>query len=153
MANLAEHEQALLWSQSGPLAGTPFSAAPSNWLTRIEPHLFRVLFLRRLRLPLPLSSRQCRCGRSLDVFGHVRAACSRAGVLGRRRYAVESVASRICCEGGKSGSEETRLFLSLLAKARARSETPVMRRRVEQAWRLRWVAMLAWTVSVRRFPA
>ena len=48
MATLAEHEQALLRSQSGPLAGTPFSAAPSNWLTRIEPHLFRVLFLRRL---------------------------------------------------------------------------------------------------------
>ena len=49
MSTLAEHEQALLRSQSGPLAGTPFSAAPSTWLTRIESHLFRVLFLRRLR--------------------------------------------------------------------------------------------------------
>ena len=96
MATLAEHQQALMRSQSGPLAGTLFSAAPSIWFTRIEPHLFRVLFLRRLRLLLPLSSRQCRCGRSLDVFGHHRAACSRAGVLGR------GVCSRECgCrEGG-----------------------------------------------------
>ena len=44
-------------------------------------------------------------------------------------------------------SEETRMFLSLLAKARARSETPVMRCRVEQAWRLRWGAMLACTAA------
>ena len=42
----------LLRSQSGPWAGTLFSAAPSNWLTTIEPHLLRVLFLRRFRLPL-----------------------------------------------------------------------------------------------------
>ena len=32
----------------------------------------------------------CVCGRRLDVFGHHRAACSRAGVLGRRGFAVES---------------------------------------------------------------
>ena len=49
-------------------------------------------------------------------------------------------------------SEVTRVFLSLLAKARARSETPVMRRRVEQAWRLRWGAMLACTAA-RAFAA
>ena len=33
------------------------------FLSRIDSHLFRVLLLRRLRLPLPLSARQCRCGR------------------------------------------------------------------------------------------
>ena len=49
-------------------------------------------------------------------------------------------------------SEETRTFLSLLAKAKARSETPVMRRRVEQAWRMRWGAMLACTAA-RAFAA
>ena len=251
MDTFAEHEQALLRSQHGPMAGMPFSAAPSNSLTRMESHPFRVLLLRRLRLPLPLSSRQCRCGRSLEVFGHHRAACSRAGVLGPQGFAVESVAARICREGGarvatnltvrdmdlrppnvndgrrlevvadglpllggvqlavdttlvsslhcdgtarrhtatvdgvvlevvrrrkeitypelvatrararlvvwagevKGGwSEETRLFLSLLAKAKSRSETPVMRRRVEQAWRLRWGAMLACTAA-RAFAA
>ena len=30
-----------------------------------------------------------------------------------------------------------------LAKARARTEMPLMRRRAEQAWRLRWGAMFA----------
>ena len=38
MSTLAEHEQALLRSQSGPLAGTSFSAAPSNW----SPELSRI---------------------------------------------------------------------------------------------------------------
>ena len=46
--------------------------------------LFRVLLLRRLQLRLPLTVRTCRCGRSLDALGHHRAACARAGVLGRR---------------------------------------------------------------------
>ena len=40
-------------------------------------------------------------------------------------------------------SEETRAFLSLLAKGKARSETLVMRRRVEQAWRMRWACTAA----------
>ena len=79
MVTLAEHEQPMLRSQSGPLAETTFAAVPSTWLTRVDSHLYRVLLSRRLRLPLPLSSSLCRCGRSLDVFGHHRAACSRAG--------------------------------------------------------------------------
>ena len=68
MPRFAEQEQALLRSQSGPLAGVAFSTTPSSYLKRIESHLFRVLLLRRLRLSLPLSARQCRCGRPLDVF-------------------------------------------------------------------------------------
>ena len=47
-------------------AGVPLSTTPCNFLNRIDSHLFRVLLLRRLRLPLPLSARQCRCGR--DAF-------------------------------------------------------------------------------------
>ena len=53
MATLAEPEQALLRSQSGTAAGTAFAVAPSHGLVRIESQLFRVLLLRRLRLPLP----------------------------------------------------------------------------------------------------
>ena len=45
------------------------------------------VLLRRLRLPLSLARRFCRCGRLLDSFGHHRASCARAGVLGRRGYA------------------------------------------------------------------
>ena len=59
---LAPTQQTLMRSQSGPFAGLPF----------FPPQLFRVLLLRRLWLPLPLSSRTCRCGRPLDVLGHPR---------------------------------------------------------------------------------
>ena len=54
------------------MAGMALSASPSNFLTRIEPHLFRVVLLRRLRLPLPLSVHTCR-DRLLDSLGHHRA--------------------------------------------------------------------------------
>ena len=39
--------------ESGLLAGVPFSTVPRSFDTHVEPHLFRVLLLRRLRLPLP----------------------------------------------------------------------------------------------------
>ena len=42
----------------------------------------------------------------------------------------------IAIEVGGRWSDETRTFLSQLAKAR--EETHLMRRRVEQVWRLRW---------------
>ena len=100
MVRLAAHERTLLRSQSPPYTCIALSAAPSNFLNRIEPALFRVLLIWRLRLPLPLSSRLCRCGRPLDSFGHHRAVCARAGVLGRRGFAIESTGARICREAG-----------------------------------------------------
>ena len=42
----------------------------------------------------------CRCGRPLDQFGHHRAACARAGILGKRGFALESVLARVCREAG-----------------------------------------------------
>ena len=74
--------------------------SPTSHLTRLQPHLFRTILLRRLRQPLPLSERSCRCGRPLDSSGHHRAACAQAGALGRRGFAVESAAARICREAG-----------------------------------------------------
>ena len=100
LPTMTEPDQALLRSQGGPLAAAPFTSCPTDRLFRIEPQCFRVLLLRRLRLPLPLSQRICRCGRPLDVLGHHHAACAVAGVLGRRGFAVESVVARICREGG-----------------------------------------------------
>ena len=100
LPTMTEPDQALLRSQGGPLAAVPFTSCPTDRLFRIEPQCFRVLLLRRLRLPLPLSQRNCRCRRPLDVLGHHRAACAMAGVLGRRGFAVESVVARICREGG-----------------------------------------------------
>ena len=58
---------------------------------------------------LPLSSRTCWCGRHLDCLGHHRASCSRVGVLGRRGFALESAAARICVEAGARVS--TNVFL------------------------------------------
>ena len=65
MPLMSRSDQALLRSQSGPFAGMALSAAPTNALSKISPQLFRVLLLRRLRLPLPLCSRACRRGRLL----------------------------------------------------------------------------------------
>ena len=53
-----------------------------------------------LRLPFPLSQHACRCGRPIDPFGHHRAACARTGALGRRGFALESAAARVCREAG-----------------------------------------------------
>ena len=97
---LSPTDEALLRSQSGPMSGLPFSSVPSSPHSRFPSHLFRVLLLRRLWLPLPLSSRTCQCGRPLDVFGHHRAVCSRSGVLGSRGFSVESAAARVCREAG-----------------------------------------------------
>ena len=238
---VSEQVQALVRSQAGAGAGSALTVAPTSRETTIPSHLFRVILLRRLRLALPLSMRNCRCGQPLDSSGHHRAACARAGMLGRRGFTLESVAARICREAGgrvrtnmfvrdmdldvpvgdgrrlevvvdglplhggaqlavdttlvcalhadgrprrgaaiQDGvalraarrkkvatypelvgphsraklvvlgvevggrwSEETRTFLSRLAKARARTELPLMRRRAEQAWRMRWGSMLA----------
>ena len=54
-------------------------------------------------------------------------------------------------EGGR-WSAETRQFIGLLARAQSRNETRLMRRRVEQAWRLRWWAMLS-CAAARAFAA
>ena len=97
---LSEPERALWRSHSGPLASAVFVAVPTTRTTRIEPQLFRVLLSRRLRRPLPFTSRSCRCGRLHDVFGHHRAACAEAGVLGRRGYALESAGAQVCREAG-----------------------------------------------------
>ena len=55
--------------------------------------------LGRLRPPLPLTERTCRCRRILDPLGDHRAACSRAGVLRSRGGATGT-----CSRKGLSGS-------------------------------------------------
>ena len=77
-------------SRSGtdPVASRPRSRIGSDSCSHVPSHedpasAFRVILLRRLRLPLPLSLHMCRM-------------C----VLGRRGFALESVAARICREAG-----------------------------------------------------
>ena len=97
---LSDPERALMRSQHGPLSSAALTAVPTNRMTRIEAQPFRLLLLRRLRLPLPLTSRTCRCGRQLDSFGHHRAAYSVAGVLGERGFPLEQAAAQVCREAG-----------------------------------------------------
>ena len=44
-------------------------------------------------------------------------------------------------------SVETQSFLSALARAKARSLRPLLRKRAEQAWRLRWGSLISCTVA------
>ena len=64
---VTDAERALIRAQSGPGGGTSFSAFPSCFLTRIDSHLFRVLLLRRLQLPLSLAPLRA----SADVAVHL----------------------------------------------------------------------------------
>ena len=92
--------QALLFSQTGPFSSRPFCSVPScPELTFPSDHL-RALLLRRLRLPLPLSARSCRCRRPLDPLGDHRAACARSGALRSRGCPLERAAARVCREAG-----------------------------------------------------
>ena len=102
-----EQVQALIRFQAGPGAGAALSVVPTNLETTIPPHLFRVVLLRRLRQPLSLSVRNCRCGRLLDALAIIAQLVH--GMLGRRGFALESVAARICREAG--GRVRTNMFL------------------------------------------
>ena len=82
------------------MSGVPFTCFPVSREARIESSSFRVLVLCRLWFPLPPSSRNCRCGLPLDLRGHHRAGCAQVGVLGRRGFALESAAARVCREAG-----------------------------------------------------
>ena len=65
----------------GPHASRSFTTVPYNIDTQYPTHLFRILILRRLRLPIPLAARHCRCRRALDTYGDHRAACAQSGIL------------------------------------------------------------------------
>ena len=97
----------------GPVGAVALTALPTSRATRIEPQPFRIWLCRRLRLPLPLTSRKCRCGHRLDKFGHHRAACSRVGVLGKRGFPLECAAAQVCREAG--GRVSTNVFVRDLA--------------------------------------
>ena len=86
-----QFREEVLFEQMTPQARAlvrALTTAPTSVLTKIPPHLFTVVLLRRLRLPFPLSQHACRCGRPIDPFGHHRAACARVGGVGRLGFAL-----------------------------------------------------------------
>ena len=50
-------------------------------------------------------------------------------------------------EVGGRWSGEFQNFISQLARARARGKQPILRRRVEQAWRIRWGSLVSCVVA------
>ena len=101
--------QALVTSQSGPFASRAFTTIPYTNDFAYPSHLFRILLLRRLRLPLPLFARTCRCRRTFDSLGDHRAACAQSGVLRSRGGPLERAAARVCREAGARVTTHTRL--------------------------------------------
>ena len=64
-----------------------------------------------------LSVRSCRCGRAIDIFGHRRAACARAGVLERRGFALESACCKDFQAGGRVATNTFRRDMDLAVPA------------------------------------
>ena len=65
MPTLSNRDLSLRRSQGRRLASVPFTIFPTDRTCRFDAQLFRILLLRRLRLPLPLTRRRCVCGRRL----------------------------------------------------------------------------------------
>ena len=90
---MSDPAKVLVRSHGGLGAGLALLTCPTCRLTKLDPHLFRVVLFRRLQMPFPPNVCSCRCGHLLDSFGHHRAVCARAGVLGKRgcrqRIAIE----------------------------------------------------------------
>ena len=95
--------------RAGPFASRAFTTIPYTNDFAYPSHLFRILLLRRLRLPLPLFARTCRCRRTFDSLGDHRAACAQSGVLRSRGGPLERAAARVCREAGARVTTHTRL--------------------------------------------
>ena len=81
-------------------AGKHTVSFPSDRISRFDPALFWAFLLRRFRLPLSLSVRNCWCGRPLDALGHHRAASttsSKSCREGGARVRTSSCAIWNCC--------------------------------------------------------
>ena len=96
------------WS---PIPAQPAHSPPSqtNPNTTYPTHLFRLLLLRRLWLPLPLTARRCRFPSHFCPFGGHPVACPQAGSLRGRGVALERAAATICREAGARVTTHTRV--------------------------------------------
>ena len=109
LSDLTPASRALLLSQAGPFAARAFDVTPTREDVTIPSALFRVLLLRRLRLPLPLAPRRCSCRGQLDPFGDHRAACATSGVLPTRALPLQHAVARVCREAGARVARNVRL--------------------------------------------
>ena len=112
--DLSPASRALLLSQAGPHSGRVFTVLPTSddvtiASAQFRVAQFRVLLLRRLRLPLALCPRTCRCGRRLDPLGDHRAACATSGVSPTRAQLLEHALARVCREAGARVARNVRV--------------------------------------------
>ena len=125
---LSNSQQAMIRSQSGPLAGVPFVAFPTSPLFRFDASAFRVLLLRRFWRPLSVFVR-------LPVWPSTRrpwppaVACAVSGVLGRRGFALESAAARLWWkqEAGSLSTSESVTWTCLRGVHRIRGDLKLFR--------------------------
>ena len=108
-ATLSPASRALLLSQAGPHAACCLTVRPTHEAVTIPSAEFRVLLLRRLRLPLPLAPRVCACRGPLDPLGDHRAACANSGALASRALPLERAVARVCQEAGARVARNMRL--------------------------------------------
>ena len=93
--------RAHLRSHSSPNAGAVLAHAPTAPEYAIPSHLFRVIVLERLQLPLLFAQATCSgCQAPLDPHGRHRASCPRTGRVKERAGPVERVMARTCREAG-----------------------------------------------------
>ena len=109
LSDLDTASRALLLSQAGPHAGRALTVRPTATELLIPPAQFRVLLLRRLRLPLQLAPRTCSCHGHLDALGDHRSACATSGVLAPRALPLERAVARVCREAGGRVCHNVRL--------------------------------------------
>ena len=80
----------------GHNAGVVLSHAPTTPEYTVPPHLFRVLLLERLGLPLPVTEARCTgCHEPLDPTGRHFAACPRIGRLRKRATPIKDAGSNL----------------------------------------------------------
>ena len=109
LSDLTPASRALLLSQAGPFASRALNLMPTRDDIAIPSAQFRVLLLRRLRLPLPLAPRRCRCHGALDPLGDHRTACATSGVLATRALPLEHAVARVCREAGARVARHVKL--------------------------------------------
>ena len=81
--------RALLLSQAGDAVSCAFTAPLASADTWVPDAEYRVLVLRRLRLPLPLAPKRYPCGGRVDEYGDHLSACAQVGVLARKAGPLE----------------------------------------------------------------
>ena len=109
LSDLDSASRALLLSQAGPHAARTLTVFPTSGEVTVPSAHFRVLLLRRLRLPLPVAPRTCACRGHLEPLGDHRAACATSGVLASRALPLERAVARVCQEAGARVARNVRL--------------------------------------------